>query len=615
MFSLDSSNNFKISINISTKTALWLGAALVASVTLVDLALWWNRYFGPTLDGYFAFYGHLLLAGKIPYRDFYLHVPPLVVLESAALEAWFGPGLIVPRIFGALERVAIAGLGYFWLARLFSVRSAALATLAMIIAGSGGDVEVLFLYNHHSVLWALAAGLLASHALERQNRVPWLELLAGSCAGMAFLTKQTVGLGVFLALPVALWLASPRAASLGDRLRRLGVLLAGWCLPVAVVAAWLARHDALAPALDQLFIHGPSSKGSIPQVLARAVLGAWEVPSLRVPAVLALAALAALAVLIGRRMFEAPVEQNTRGLLPVAVLSTAALLAGVAAAGWLSFGSGFLRLPQRLAVFLSLYGCFALSVFWGLTALRRGLARREGQLLLFSFIAFATGYMFSTSWPSFEPIAIPGFGLVVGLALTGAAHRPLERLVRGGVWAGIAVTLCFCTWLRLEIPFDFAGWVEPPVRTARETPTLPGLAGFQLAPSTIELVETATQLLREHTEPGEAVFVYPHLPVLYLLAEREPPTFAMIHWFDVCSDDVAAADAEILRSNPPAMVVDFRLGDADYALHEQAFRSGRPSGQRRMREVLRELENRYQLVATLPAGGSTVSFWVRPDDP
>ncbi|NJL21797.1 MAG: hypothetical protein HC895_14905, partial [Leptolyngbyaceae cyanobacterium SM1_3_5] len=290
-----------------------------------------------------------------------------------------------------------------------------------------------------------------------------------------------------------------------------------------------------------------------------------------------------------------------------------ALLAGALAAGKLTLGSGFLHLPQRLAVFLSLYGCLLLALFWGLAALRRGLEPREGQLLLFSFVAFATGFMFATSWPSFEPIAIPGLGLVICLALAALRPNRLERLVRTGVWAGVGLALCSCTWLKLETPFDFAGWTEPAVRTARAAPTLPAMKGFFLSASTVEFVETATRLIEEHSAPDETVFVYPHLPVLYHLAGRRPPTFSMIHWFDVCSDEVSTTDAETLRTHPPALLIDFGLSEDDYRLHEDVFRSGRPSGQRKLRAVLQELESRYELVATLPAGGSQVSFWRRAE--
>lgn len=605
--------------SVDHNRALWLGAGLVAVLTLFYLSVWWNRYFGPTLDGYFAFFGHLLLLGKIPYRDFYLHVPPLIPFESAFLEALFGQGLIVPRVIGGLERVAIAVVGYLWLTRLFSLRTAAIATLMMIYVGSGDTVEVLFLYNHHSVLWTLVAGLLASLSLQRRDSVPWLEVLVGASLGLVFLTKQTIGVGVSIALPAALALAGLRREPLAMTLRRLAACAVGWLLPVLTVVLWLARHDALHAAVDQLFLRGPSSKGPVAMILVRAVTGAWQVPSLRLPALLAIVTLIAMALILGRRRSvqtladEGPRHEKWTALLPMVILAMVSSTVGWLASGQIPLGLGFLHLPQRLAVFLTLYGCFALALYWGVVALRRALKGEEAQLLLFAFVSFASGYMFSTSWPSFEPIAMPGLGLVIGLVLARTPRTPSERFLRVGVWIWISLTFCLCTWLKVRQPFDFAGWVEPPVAMAQQASTLDAMKGFRLAPETVELVETATRLIREHSTAGEPIFVYPHVPVFYLLSERLPPTFAMIHWFDVCDDATAIADAETLLAEPPAVLVDFALREEEYRSHEVMFRDGAVSGQRRLRAALQTLESRYRQVAVLQGGGATVSIWARPD--
>lgn len=619
MFSDISRRDQEVARPADRDRTIWLGATLVAGLTLLYLSLWWNRYFGPTLDGYFAYFGHLLLSGEIPYRDFYLHVPPLIPFESALMEALFGQDLIVPRAVGVLERVAIAVVGYFWLTRLFSVRSAAIAALMMIYVGSGDTVEVLFLYNHHAVLWTLVAGFLASLSLERRAATPWLEVLVGVSLGLVFLTKQTVGLGVSVALPFALALAGLRREPLVRTLRRLIACAVGWLVPVVTVALWLAHHDALRDAADQLFLRGPSSKGPVAMILVRAVTGAWEVPSLLFPAALAVVTLIVMVAILGRRrsvvalIDSAPRREKGAALLPIALLAVAASTAGWLAAGRIPLGSGFLHLPQRFAVFLTLYGCFVLALYWGLVALRRALRIREAQLLLLAFVSFSSGYMFSTSWPSFEPIAMPGLGLVLGLALAQAPRTLSERGLRFGVWAWISLTLALCMWLKAWLPFDFAGWTEPPINRARQTSSLDTMRGFRLAPETVELIETTTRLIHEHSTVEEPIFVYPHLPVFYLLSERSPSTFAKLHWFDVCDDDAAIADAETLLADPPAVLVDFALSEEDYRLHEEMFRAGAASGQRRLRAALETLESRYHRVAELQAGGATVRIWVRPE--
>lgn len=94
--------------------AAMLLAALLAAAFL---APWWRSYLGLTLDGYFPLYGHLILEGKIPYRDFFLHLPPLHALFDAAIQSIFGKSLLTLRILGAAERLLMAAVLVFWLSR------------------------------------------------------------------------------------------------------------------------------------------------------------------------------------------------------------------------------------------------------------------------------------------------------------------------------------------------------------------------------------------------------------------------------------------------------------------------------------------------------------------
>ena len=99
------------------RSNLWAALALVLLVTAF-LAPWWNRYFGGTLEGYFPYYGAELNRGEAPYRDFYLHVPPLLPLESELVERWTAHPLIALRALGGIERILLALALFVWLRQL-----------------------------------------------------------------------------------------------------------------------------------------------------------------------------------------------------------------------------------------------------------------------------------------------------------------------------------------------------------------------------------------------------------------------------------------------------------------------------------------------------------------
>ena len=82
------------------------GALGVLSFCLAFMLPWWNRYLGLTNEGWLHFYGWRTLQGAVPYRHFYLYVPPGHALTMAALIAAFGNRIVVGEIFGLIAALA-----------------------------------------------------------------------------------------------------------------------------------------------------------------------------------------------------------------------------------------------------------------------------------------------------------------------------------------------------------------------------------------------------------------------------------------------------------------------------------------------------------------------------
>lgn len=238
-------------------------------LSLAYMSLWWNRFLGLT-DGMFLLLGQQIVSGRVPYRDFYLAIPPLQPLKMAGLIAVFGQEIIVSRAWAMLERALLSVVVYLWLARFFRISHAFLATLTAMVAFCGDPADPLFSYHHDSVFWAVCAGFCASLLLKGSSRgARALAFLSGMCCGLCFLTKQTTGLGISILLPVVLGLtlrAGPGLPGLGAVLARFGI---GWTLPVGLLWGWLFQAGALGAYFDQVFLRGPSSKGSLISVLTR----------------------------------------------------------------------------------------------------------------------------------------------------------------------------------------------------------------------------------------------------------------------------------------------------------------------------------------------------------
>jgi hypothetical protein len=101
----------------------WIvGALSVIALPAVFYGLFWNRYFGINLDGWFQLYGQEILKGKVPYRDFYLFTNPWHAFESAGITALFGTQWWLLRLIAICQRLILALLTFYWLNELATIR-------------------------------------------------------------------------------------------------------------------------------------------------------------------------------------------------------------------------------------------------------------------------------------------------------------------------------------------------------------------------------------------------------------------------------------------------------------------------------------------------------------
>lgn len=603
--------------------------AVVAIVLLVAafLAPWWNRYFGGTLEGYFPYFGTEINRGRVPYRDFYLHLPPLLPLESALVERWTSHPLIALRALGGIERVFLALALFAWLRQIVRASLAALATVFAIVLGSTGDTEVLHLYNHQSILWAVLAGLLATLDFERPRPRALPLLLSGVAGALALLCKQTTGLGAFLAVTMGLGIAWHGLRDRPAAARALGLWLGGAAATLGLFASWLLARGALADAVQEIFLDGSASKGPLPELAGRALREEWSIAAFRVPALLALAAVL-LGIRAMRRGIRYPMpefgfraQSGNRTLALVTALGLGAIALGVVTAPRVHLGDGWLLLPARWAALFSLWGCVAALIVVSRTLFARELSPRLARVGLFAAVSLALAYMLSLSWAVQPAMALPGLALLTALVVEGidrsrqtvAATFQLPRLFVAIVTLGLLVA----TWERQLLPFNFAGWKEPPLFAPRADHPPPGLEGYEVSTQTAAFVEQVVRMVHAGSGPADRVLAFSQIPFVLLLADRERATSAALHWFDVTPDRVCRQDLRQLDLDPPRMMVLWPMTGSEITAHEAEFRSGHESGQRELwREIHQLAHERYRLDGELEApGGTKVGVWSRKDPP
>ena len=339
--------------NATASTSTWrLGLVASVSTVLVSQLLVLNRFL-PIQEGWFAAYAHLIWAGKVPYRDFYLFLQPVYPLMVTALVRVAGYGFLAVHVLGLGERLALTAVLYVLLARLFRPLTSFLATLTAVILFASNSNDVIDSYLQVCLVFSLGGVYLLIRCLEARKvsgAVGWAAA-AGAALALGFFTKQTTGLAVAGASISIACLALYRTRR--NRLLPVaGALLGGWAAVMLPLLGWLAAERALGAYVEQVYGGAAASKGSLLVVLTGAFGGDAFREGVRSFAVLA-AAVAAW-VVAARWVGVCEDGAQRRARLRVSVLAAAAF--GLAAWWWV-------LAPRYRAPVVDLLGvCAAVSV-------------------------------------------------------------------------------------------------------------------------------------------------------------------------------------------------------------------------------------------------------------
>jgi hypothetical protein len=610
----------------SNRARVWIAGAIVTIlVTLAFLLLYWNRFVG-LRSGDGGFTGALLLLdGFVPYRDFYSPGPPLFMLRSAAVLSLFGKTLIALRAAGVFERLFLATLLYAWLARFFKAGNAALATIVTMVVSSMDFSDPLSSYNHFTILMSVAAGLASSYALD-EDRAPRTLLFLGAIAGgFAFLSiacKQTIGLAITVALPVVVGACLLRLENLRKTLAYLAGFIAAWLAGLALLAAWFARMGILRIFFQQIFVTGPAAKSSHPGDFVSRTL--YIVNMMRSEFVLGLigAGICCVAVIWAGRRTGEPQDATRASWFQILGI----LWLGICAIAF-SFKVPHNLLDRylldspvgtvidsfrivRSLIFLVYLGSALLGLFYWLRFFStRGLSRRQSQFFLFTAVSFSIAFMLSLSFPAFEAMTVPGLGLLLAALLeeTSGWRKYL-------IYALCTALLMFDIQLKLDVPFAFAGWAEPPVALATQTSTLPELKGMRLPQPTVDFVDNTVRIIQQNSSPTDTIFTYPEFSFLYGASHRMPATFSGSHNIDVVPDALAREEASRLLRHPPAVIIYGAESDRFLIGQEILWRNSKPSGQRAIIAAVKTLAAQYKEAARFVPFGHLgyVHVYVRP---
>jgi hypothetical protein len=554
--------------------------AAIAACILADAAL--LRIGLDDLDeGYFAEQAARVLHGALPYRDFdSLYTPGMLYLNALIFAASGGPTLVGMRLASLAAR-ALTAVGLYVIGRSFVPWQWAIWPPLVLLVGLdtiplGWEPHPAWLASLGAiaVAWLVARG---PGATTGRRRV-WMGL-AGGAAALTFVFKQNTGVVVVLAVVgfVVLEGFDPTGSCVNRPLRWLQFVTATGILGLVV---WLI-HPYMDVAVLVLVVSPVLLVMGVPLLDARVDRAGASAPKRLTPVipfatgwlVLTLPWLVALLVSLGGQLehlgaFVGAVDQTSL-FSPLQLPGPAALaglgigilllMAARATAAWhvvilliAASGVGVLAVvgtrgpdepavasvlltPQRVGYgVVSLLPAFAAWSGW-LLVRRQPRSLSTWRLRWYLTIG---SLLLVTQYPRMDALHLAWSApllLVVGIVVAAGAYAWLTRKWRTGpARSALVAASLVCGLLIAALPglYDRAGvlytanevtgWPERTGLLAMDRP--PMVAGFRLDAAAGYQLRDLLAYLDTATSPGEAIFVYPSSPLVYLLADRPNPT-------------------------------------------------------------------------------------------
>ncbi|XVJ68842.1 MAG: hypothetical protein HEQ39_03700 [Rhizobacter sp.] len=223
----------------------------VAGISLYWVSRFFDRGLSVVDEGFIASLSMRVLGGELPYRDFFTLITPGVFLLHAGLYDLFGPSLLVGRyvLLGIASTVPVL-IYAIARRRLHPLPSLAAAALSLIWGPSALENINHANYNWLSHFFALIGLWLASIGIDLSIRTPsattkkrlmGTAFLTGLSLGLAVLFKQNIGGYAFIALFVFFcWFEKGQ-----QRLYVLAAICAGTFLANFPVLIWMGWNDSL----------------------------------------------------------------------------------------------------------------------------------------------------------------------------------------------------------------------------------------------------------------------------------------------------------------------------------------------------------------------------------
>ena len=603
---------------------------IVVVICVIYSGILATRSMAPT-EGWYSYYAYIMNEeGAIPYLDFELLFPPLYVYIIALFTRIFGYNIIALRILGVVVYALTGLLAYLIFEKLTSkpVFSVFAGLLAISVLQSEA-VQIFYDYIRFMDLAVYAAiyfFICAIDTIDKSGKIRFYDknlILGAAFATVASMFKQSSGL-IFL-IYCAVFFAFAFLVFKNRRLylRTFGVLFLVSFLLYGAMVLFLAQQGSLSAYIYYNFEAAVAAKGGSLVM----VLFGWLIRSKSQMLLLLLGTLG-VALLYGvmwlfRRLsarYPASVEDKKPSkalLITVFCVSFVAIFTAASLVFDDAFWQKVLIGNQKMftAFLFSTVAFVVLSVRAVICRIRKKeMPEGTPAVCFITGAVFVLAYSVCTSGGLVESQVALGYPLFAMLFLPTLKFKKHEWVA-----LGLAVAMLFNTGLgferKLRRIYNWWGLDVGSIAEQTETTDVPLLVGIKVNGAYARMYNGVLGTVREHSERNDEIFVFPHMPVLYLMCDRPRATSTAIQWFDVSTDEAVVADIDVIKEKKPKVMVLCMIDEYVVSSHETAFRQGEKSGLHEMQDFLRQFVYEEGYVTdgyyTLSSGYS-VEVWYLP---
>lgn len=563
----------------------------------------------PITEGWWSYIASLILEGKIPYKDFYLYLPPVYPYIISFFVKIFGIEIIKLRLMGIALELLITILLYACLRQLFNPIISSLCTVfSMFVFQTSFLAFNTYDYNQVAILLAfLIIYLILKSDSSEQLRV-LMAILSGFFSVILILTKQSTGLILTISI-----IAGFLVIYLKDKKYKKTIIFYIMSLLIGIILFILVLYyfGILRLFIDNVFIGAANSKGGnnfftvfiiwLPRLLIQSAK--FKLKSFFIFII------SMICLLIINKYLKQKIKQ----INPTVIIFLFFITVSLAVILPYSFYSisefmnscWYFKFVHIIIVLIST--AVIMSLMISLPLVRYN----SNSFIIIICLSFAMLMNTAISTEIIPYGTIPAISLIMGFFI--------EKSKNSFIFIFFIFVIAFYVSAgvsnKYHTPYNWWGSQCGDVRGTIPHDNIQIISKLKIDPKINDLVKVITNKC-EVSSGINTAFCFPNIPIFYLITNTKSVTFAPIHWYDVASDSISEYDASILSINLPDIIFWNRdINNNDISFHESLFRNGKSAGQRKIIELLERLtKNRYNyfLLTQLKADENIIlQVWIK----